>query len=230
MDRMGQAYERGDGVPQDAREAFRWYGRAAEKGQPAALYHLGRLYETGNGTVRNLNEAVRRYQQAAAAGNPDAQSRLSQLPAASVRPAPTGPIATAPAPPGAVSVRVSANAPWTDTGINLRVGDSLTVTASGLIGVEAGGRIPPKAPGGFAPNCTAATSFYGVRFGALPAPQLPCWSLIGRVGANGMVFEVGVNKTFRAGSGGRLLLGINDDSFAGNSGAWTAVVTVQSAR
>ena len=230
MDRLGQMYERGAGVPQDAREAFRWYSSGAAAGQPAALYHLGTLYEAGKGTARNVNQAVRLYQQAAAAGNPDAQARLQQLPAASARPAPTASSPMAPAPPGAVSVRVSGNAPWTDTGIDLRAGDSVTVTASGLIAVEAGGRIPPKAPGGFAPDCAAAASIYGGRFGTFPSPRLPCWSLIGRVGGNGLVFEVGSKGSFRAGSNGRLLLGINDDSFNGNSGAWTAVVMVQRGR
>jgi hypothetical protein len=125
---------------------------------------------------------------------------------------------------------MSATAPWTDTGINLRAGDSVAVTATGLIAVEAGGRIPPKAPGGFAPDCAAAASIYGGRFGTFPAPRLPCWSLIGRIGGNGMVFEVGSKGTFRAGSNGRLLLGINSDSFAGASGYWTAIVAVQRAR
>jgi hypothetical protein len=45
-----------------------------------------------------------------------------------------------------------------------------------------------------------------------------------------MVFEVGSKGTFRAGSNGRLLLGINSDSFAGASGYWTAIVAVQRAR
>jgi hypothetical protein len=102
----------------------------------------------------------------------------------------------------------------------------VTVTASGLVAVEAGGRIPPKAPGGFAPDCRAAASIYGGRFGIFPAPQLPCWSLIGRVGGNGAIFEVGARGTFQARSDGRLFLGINDDSMANNSGFWTAVVTV----
>jgi len=173
---------------------------------------------------------VRDVRNAAPAGSPDARTRLPQLPAAPVRPAPNTPSTGPPVPPGAVPVRVFANAPWTDTGINLRAGDIVAVTASGLISVEPGGKIPPKAPGGFAPDCAAAASIYGGRFGTFPAPRLPCWSLIGRVGGNGAVVEVGSKGSFRAGSNGRLLLGINDDSFAGNSGAWTAVVMVQRGR
>jgi hypothetical protein len=120
--------------------------------------------------------------------------------------------------------------PWADTGINLRAGDSVTVTASGRVAVETSGRIPLKAPGGFAPDCRAAASIYGGRFGIFPAPQLPCWSLIGRIGGTGAIFEVGARSTFQARSDGRLLLGINDDSLANNSGFWTAAVTVLRAR
>ena len=232
MDRLGQMYEHGSGgLPRDATEAFRWYSKAAATGQATALYHLGALYEAGIAIPRNLNEATRLYQRAAAAGNIDARARLSQLPAAAARPAPIMPsTAVAPVPPGAISIRVPANVPWTDTGIDLRAGDSVTVTASGSVSVETSGRIPPKAPGGFAPDCRAAVSIYGGRFGIFPAPQLPCWSLIGRIGGSGIVFEVGVRRAFRTLSGGRLFLGINDDSMANNAGFWTAAVTVLRAR
>ena len=231
MDRLGQMYEHGSGgLPRDATEAFRWYTKAAAAGQATALYHLGSLYEAGIAIPRNLNEATRLYQRAAAAGNIDARARLSQLPAASARPAPKTPSTVAPVPRGAMSIQVPANVPWTDTGINLRAGDSVSVTATGLVAVETGGRIPPKAPGGFAPDCRAAASIYGGRFGIFPAPQLPCWSLIGRIGGNGIIFEVGARGAFQARSDGRLLLGINDDSLTNNSGFWTAAVTVQRAR
>jgi serine/threonine-protein kinase len=230
MDKLGQMYEHGSGgLPRDATEAFRWYNKGAVAGQASALYHLGTLYEAGVATARNLNEATRLYQKAAAAGSTEARARLSQLPAAAARPAPKT-ASVAPIPRGAIAIQVPANVPWTDTGINLRAGDSVAVTASGLVAVETGGRIPPKAPGGFAPDCRAAAAIYGGRFGVFPAPQLPCWSLIGRVGPNGAIFEVGVGRTFQAQSDGRLLLGINDDTLANNSGYWTAAVTVQRGR
>jgi predicted Ser/Thr protein kinase len=227
MDRLGQMYEHGSGgLPRDSTEAFRWYSKAAATGQATALYHLGSLYEAGIAIPRNLNEATRLYQRAAAAGNIDARARLSQLPAASARPAPQMPSTVAAIPRGAISIQVPANVPWTDTGINLRQGDSVEVTATGRVAVETTGRIPPKAPGGFAPDCRAAAAIYGGRFGVFPAPQLPCWSLIGRIGANGIIFEVGARGTFQARRDGRLFLGINDDTLANNAGFWTAAVTV----
>ena len=230
MDRLGQMYEHGSGgLPRDATEAFRWYNKGAAAGHANALYHLGTLYEAGVATPKNLNEATRLYQRAAAAGNMEARARLSQLPAAAARPAPKT-ASVAPIPRGAIAIQVPANVAWTDTGIHLRAGDSVVVTASGLVAVEAGGRIPAKAPGGFAPDCRAAAAIYGGRFGAFPAPELPCWSLIGRIGPNGAIFEVGARGTFQARSDGRLLLGINDDSLGNNAGFWTAAITLQRGR
>jgi hypothetical protein len=52
-----------------------------------------------------------------------------------------------------------------------------------------------------------------------PAPDLPCFSLIARIGT-GTPFEVGTSALVTTGSG-VLYLGINDDSFSGNSGNWT---------
>jgi len=231
MERLGQMYERGDGAPQSAAQAFYWYKKAADAGRVSSIYRLGLQYETGTGTVRNVNEAVRLYQRAAAAGSVEASQRLEALPTAATRPPPTPVEPSAPpANPGAITVRVPASAPWTDTGINLRAGDTITVTASGMIAVTVDGLVPPKAPGGFAPNCGAAATFYHHPFGLLPAPNLPCWSLIGRVGNNGPAFEVGVRSVFRVRSGGRLYLGVNDDSFGDNSGFWVAVVSLQSGR
>jgi TPR repeat protein len=227
MDKLGQRYERGDGVPADPAEAFRWYGKAAATGLPSAQYHLGTLYDAGMGTVRDREKAVGLYRQSAAGGNSEAQARLAQLGPAAARPAPKPPNTGALPVPGAVSIRVPANVPWTDTGIRLRSGDTVTLNATGMIAIAGDGQVSPKAPGGFRPNCAAAAKEYSGSFGTVPAPRLPCWSLIGRVGGDGMVFEVGANTTFRARSSGKLLLGVNGDGMGRNSGYWTVAVVVQ---
>ena len=226
MDELGQRYEQGSGIPRDPKSAIQWYTKGGSAGEADALYHLGRMYETGTGTVKNINEAIRLYQKAAAAGNIEARTRLGQLPAAALRPAPKSSPPPLVMPPGAVAVTVPANRAWTDTGISLRPGDQITVTASGLITVSADGLIPPKAPGGFAPDCDAAQAIYRASSGPFPARRLPCWSLIGRVGPNGMVFEIGAHSIFQARTAGRLFLGVNDDNVQDNSGFWTAGVLV----
>jgi serine/threonine protein kinase len=199
---------------------------AASSASAHELYLRGRAYETATGPVRNLNEAIRLYQQAAAAGSREAEARLAELPAASSRPAPKGSSLIEAPRAGSTRVRIPANARWTDTGVDVRHGQRLRVTASGVIGVSADGRIPPKSPGGLAPNCAAAESVYRVAAETFPAPQLPCWSLIGRVGG-GAVFEVGANTVFQPMGAGRLFLGVNDGEVSDNSGYWTVTVSVE---
>ena len=58
-----------------------------------------------------------------------------------------------------------------------------------------------------------------------PAPGLPCWSLIAKIGAKGAPFEIGTHKAFVATTSGPLFLGINDNYVADNAGAWTASLT-----
>ena len=77
-------------------------------------------------------------------------------------------------------------------------------------------------PGGDS-SCRPATS-YAAHSSLFPAPQLPCWSLIARIG-DGQPFEVGTSILVSA-TTGRLYLGVNDDSFSGNAGIWTAKIKI----
>lgn len=96
---------------------------------------------------------------------------------------------------------------WTNTGVTVAAGDTLGLTASGQITVSPTESVGP----GGDPSCTPAQDY--------PAPALPCFSLIARIGT-GAPFEVGTSALVTTGSG-VLYLGINDDSFSGNSGSWT---------
>jgi hypothetical protein len=62
--------------------------------------------------------------------------------------------------------------------------------------------------------------------GKFVAPGLPCWSLIGRIGQSGTIFEVGSSKSFVAASSGEVYLGVNDNYFGDNSGSWTASISI----
>ena len=42
---LGVMYDNGDGVPQDYKEAVKWYRLAAEQGDASAQYNLGLMYE-----------------------------------------------------------------------------------------------------------------------------------------------------------------------------------------
>jgi hypothetical protein len=133
--------------------------------------------------------------------------------------APT-PSATAPA--STYTRAVPGSQEWTDTGITVQAGQQLTITASGEI--YAAATSASESPAGIS-GCTPAGT-YPARSAQFPAPSLTCWSLIARIGG-GAPFEVGSSAQLTATSGD-LYLGINGDSFAGNSGSWSAAITVRS--
>jgi Protein kinase domain len=117
---------------------------------------------------------------------------------------------------------VSGSQEWTDTGITAQAGQQLTISASGEIYV--GATSASESPAGLA-GCTPAAT-YPAQSAQFPAPSLTCWSLIARIG-DGAPFEVGSSAQLTATSGD-LYLGINGDSFAANSGSWSATITVRS--
>ena len=155
--------------------------------------------------------------------------------AASSNPGSTQPTGTAGPPSPAATPTPSATAPastytravpgsqeWTDTGIIVQAGQQLTITAAGEIYV--GATSASESPAGL-PGCTPAVS-YPAQSAQFPAPSLTCWSLIARIG-DGAPFEVGSSAQLTATSGD-LYLGVNGDSFAANSGSWSATITVRS--
>ena len=129
--------------------------------------------------------------------------------------------------PTMLTVSVDSNRAWTDTGIDLRASDTAAIIADGTIRVAADRRIGIQKPGGFYPNCIRAKQLFGQPAGPVPASQLSCWSLLGRVLAGGTIFEIGKQGTVPPGSAGRLYLGVNDDDYTDNSGYWQAVITVE---
>lgn len=121
---------------------------------------------------------------------------------------------------GSRSITVPANQGWTATGISLRTGDVVTISATGSASMGAGW--PPMPPAGRSPDCGGRQGF--------PAAQLPCWSLIGRVGEQGVIFPVGSGTALRVPKDGELFFGVNDDIIGDNSGSWTATVVVNGAK
>jgi hypothetical protein len=102
---------------------------------------------------------------------------------------------------------VPATGQWTDTGVTVPAGDELGITASGSVTIGTGA----FGPGGDS-ACTPAGTF--------PTSDAPCYALIARIG-NGAPFPVGTSVLITPGAG-VLYLGINDNSFSGNAGSWTA--------
>ena len=73
---LGVAYDNGEGVAKDPREAVRWTRKAAEQGLASAQYNLGIAYHFGKGVAEDPREAVRWWRMAAEQGLAEAQSNL----------------------------------------------------------------------------------------------------------------------------------------------------------
>ena len=92
---LGMMFESGQGVPQDFKEAIRWYRLAADQGLIKAQeklnsllkksakaqinFGLGMRFESGEGVPQDFEEAIRRYQLAADLGLIKAQEKLNLL-------------------------------------------------------------------------------------------------------------------------------------------------------
>ena len=76
---LGVMYDEGEGVPQDDKEAVRWYRLAAEQGYAMAQFNLGVMYDDGDGVPQDDKEAVRWYMLAAEQGDVDAQVNLGVM-------------------------------------------------------------------------------------------------------------------------------------------------------
>jgi len=125
--------------------------------------------------------------------------------------------------PGCIStpgINIPVNKKWTYTGVMVRSGATIGISATGDVYLAAAGS--SQAASG-SPSCTPAAD-YAADSSQFPAPELPCWSLIARIG-NGRPFEVG-NSILVTATTGRLYLGVNDDTFTGNTGIWAVKIKI----
>jgi hypothetical protein len=109
---------------------------------------------------------------------------------------------------------VAANAPWTETNIQVRAGQTIYVSSSGKISWGPGRSDDAGGEGGRHANP------------GRPLPNRPGAALIGKVGAQSRdIFFIGNNSgpiTMR--TSGQLLLGINDDYLQDNTGGFRVTV------
>ena len=121
---------------------------------------------------------------------------------------------------GPRTVRISGTQAFTDTGVVLKQGDDVSITASGTVFPNTANRSLAANPNGV-PNHPELRVFNVV-------PNVDHSGLIGRVGPAGSPFAVGRSDHFKANTAGRLFLGINDVGVDNNDGAFVARVTVTS--
>jgi len=76
---LGEAYTKGEGIPQDYAEAVKWTRKAAEQDYPRAQYNLGEAYEIGWGVPQDYISAYMWFNIAASNGNKSAAVELENL-------------------------------------------------------------------------------------------------------------------------------------------------------
>jgi hypothetical protein len=114
-----------------------------------------------------------------------------------------------------IAVDVPGNSRGTDTRIDVRAGDPITISATGTI--VAGTRVGQVGPDG------AASSGLGIN--ARPVPSAGVGALIAYIRmANGQLsppYLIGSNLTTSVPMDGRLILAVNDDNYNDNSGSFS---------
>ncbi len=115
------------------------------------------------------------------------------------------------------SVVVPGTDPWTDTGIDLSIDDTVSIAADG--GVAPAADLPPHDPNGLLDPRGRPFNLEGLE-------EANHAGLIGRIGEAGAPFQVGSELLFTADTAGRLFLGINDVDLGNNAGEFTATITV----
>jgi Ca2+-binding EF-hand superfamily protein len=114
------------------------------------------------------------------------------------------------------SVVVPATERWTNTGVYVRAGETVTIAASGSVWLS--------------PDQSDVADPAGARSGrrapSAPLSARPAGALIARIGNSNVVF-VGDSREFRAPVEGQVFLGVNDDYLADNRGEFRVTVGVR---
>jgi hypothetical protein len=110
-------------------------------------------------------------------------------------------------------VSVDAATAWSDTGIEVRSGQTIYFSATGRVRWGPGRQDGPEGEHGSPVNA------------GRPIPGRPAAALIGRIGEGAEYFFIGDDKgPIRVRGAGRLFLGVNDDYLKDNSGSFRVTV------
>lgn len=121
--------------------------------------------------------------------------------------------------PQEITISVPGTSRMLDTGIDVRAGQPINITATGLI--TAGSRVGQVGPDG-----QSRSGFGGIN--ARPVPSAGVGALIGYIrtldGQVSAAYLIGSQLSSSVPSDGRLILGINDDNFGDNSGSFSVTI------
>ena len=121
--------------------------------------------------------------------------------------------------PNGGTITVPANQQRVATGLTVRKGDMLTITATGNVQLSADSSDVANPSGStkarYAQNAPLPTTLAG--------------ALIGKIG-NGKPFGIGSNNTFAAPDTGQLFVGVNDDAVGDNQGSFQVTIQRQARR
>ncbi len=123
--------------------------------------------------------------------------------------------------PGAIGTTgdvtvVDSSVRWTDTGIDVRAGQTLVFDSEGSI------RLSDNA----GDSAVASGAQSGRRAANAPVGNAPAGALIARIG-NGAAVMVGDRRALRAPRSGRLYRGVNDDHLADNEGSYNVTINIR---
>jgi protein-disulfide isomerase len=121
---------------------------------------------------------------------------------------------------------ISTAQPWTDTGVDLGVGDVLEVTAKPS---AAGGAAEKRGQGGSVAGCDPEGSNASAQSSNLPVPDVSPGALIARLQADGSALPVGSGKQLKMDAPGHLYFGVNGQSTPPCTGSFSVTVHLVSA-
>jgi hypothetical protein len=117
---------------------------------------------------------------------------------------------------GSHSVRVDSQRRWTDSGLEVRAGDTVTITSNGSIQMSDNAQ----------DTASPAGSTTGRRAPDAPIVNQPAGALLAMIDNYGPIF-VGDRRSFRAPVTGRLFFGVNDDHLGDNSGQFSVTASTR---
>ncbi|HKY22760.1 MAG TPA: hypothetical protein VJM31_16220 [Vicinamibacterales bacterium] len=115
------------------------------------------------------------------------------------------------------TVRVNGMRRWTDSGIDVRAGDALTISANGSIQLSDNAQ----------DTASPAGSSTGRRANDAPILNQPAGALLAMIDNYGPIF-IGSQRSVRAPVSGRLYFGVNDDHLPDNRGEFVVTASVGS--